>query len=152
MEQADWANNPITTGIEDSIESLFDKDGAKGLGGSGFLVPKNTRVFKKGSFSAWTVPNDPDPGQDYVIVVVVKLPTRVKKYRASDLSGIVVGTDGYRQAIPGPAYSRGKVYLPMKDQMVQLKITVPGGASRVRDVVEIRSTMLKEKQRIELEF
>lgn len=152
VEQADWAENPITTGIEDLIESLFEKDGDKGLGGSGFLAPKNSRVFKKGSFSAWTIPNDPEPGQNYVIVIVVKLPSRVKRYRATDLSGIVIGTDGYRQPIPGPTYSRGKVYLPMKDKMVQLKIVVPGGASRVRDVIDIRSTMLKEKQRIELEF
>ncbi len=152
MDMADWADNPITTGIEDSIESLFEKDGAKGLGGGGFMAPPSSRVFKKGSFSAWTIPDDPEPGQDYVIVIVVKLPKRMKKYRASDLTGLVVGTDGYRQAIPGPAYMRGNIHLPMKDHMAQLKVKVPGGASRVRDVISIRSKMLKEKQNIELEF
>ncbi|MBL4883463.1 MAG: hypothetical protein JKY95_02865 [Planctomycetaceae bacterium] len=152
MEVADWADSPVTTGIEESVESLFEKDGLQGLGGAGFLAPKDARVFTKGSFSAWTVPNDPDPGENYVIVIVVKLPSRVKRYRASDLSGMVVGTDGYRLAIPGPAYTRGKVYLPIKNRMVQMKVTVQGGASRVRDVINIRSTSLKEKQRIELEF
>jgi len=152
MDMADWADNPITTGVEDSIESLFEKDGAKGLGGGGFMAPPNSRIFKKGSFSAWTIPDDPEPGQDYVIVIVVKLPKRVKRYRASDLVGLVVGTDGYRQAVPGPQYSRGTVYLPMKDHMAKLVVKVPGGASRVRDVINIRSKTLKEKQKIELEF
>ena len=152
MEMADWADNSITTGVEESIESLFETDGSKGLGGSGFLAPKDARVFKKGSFSVWTIPNDPDPGEDYVIVIVIKLPNRVKRYRASDLSGMVVGTDGYRKQIPGPAYTRGKVYLPMKDKMVQLKIGVPGGEARVKDVITIRSVMLREKQVIKLEF
>lgn len=152
MDMADWADNPITTGVEDSIESLFEKDGAKGLGSGGFMAPPNSRIFKKGSFSAWTIPDDPKPGQDYVIVIVVKLPKRVKRYRASDLVGLVVGTDGYRQVIPGPEYSRGTVYLPMKDHMAKLAVKVPGGASRVRDVINIRSKTLKEKQKIELEF
>ncbi len=152
IDMADWAETPVTTGIEDSIESLFEKEGAKGLGGGGFMAPPNSRVFKKGSFSVWTIPDDPEPGQDYVIVIVVKLPKRVKRYRASDLVGLVVGTDGYRQIIPGPQYSRGTVYLPMKDHMAKLVVKVPGGASRVRDVINIRSKTLKEKQKIELEF
>ncbi len=152
MDMADWADNPVATGVEDSIESLFEKEGAKGMGGGGFMAPPNSRVFRKGSFSAWTIPDDPEPGQDYAIVIVVKLPKRVKRYRASDLVGLVVGTDGYRQTVPGPQYARGSVYLPMKDHTAKLVVKVPGGASRVRDVINIRSKMLKEKQKIELEF
>jgi hypothetical protein len=109
------------------------------------VIPKNARVFRKGSFSAWTVPDDPKPGQDYNIVILVKLPDRVKRYRASDLSGIVIGTDGYTQAIPGPEYKRGKTYLPMKEQTAQLIVPVPGAASRVKDKIEIRSKTLKRK-------
>lgn len=152
LDPADWADNPIVNGVEDSVESLFEKEGAGGAGGAGFLAPSGARVFTKGSFSAWTVPNDPRPGQDYDIVIVVRLPDRVKRYQASDLKGIVVGTDGYRQEIPGLEYTRGRVYLPLKDQTAQLIVRVPGAASRVRDKIEIRSTTLNEKQLLEIEF
>lgn len=152
LETFDDANSPVITGIDDSMESLFEKEGAGGAGGAGFLAPKDARVFTKGSFSAWTVPNNPDPGQDYEIVIVVRLPDRVKRYQANDLKGIVVGTDGYRQEIPGIEYTRGRVYLPLKDQTAQLVVRVPGAAAKVRDKIEIRSTTLNEKQTLEIEF
>jgi hypothetical protein len=67
--------------------------------GNGGGAPKN--AVTKGSFTAWTVPEDPEPGQDYVIVIEIKLPEKVRRYPLKDLSGMVVGTDGWRQAIPG---------------------------------------------------
>ena len=152
MELSPQAENRVLTGVEDSLESLFDREGADGAGGAGFVAPANAKVFRKGNFSAWTVPDNPNPGQDYVIMIVVKLPERINKYQATDLKGIVVGTDGYQQQIPGPEYSRGRVYLPMKDHTAQLAITVPGAAARVKDRIEIRSTLLNEKQILEITF
>ncbi len=154
LEVLDDAPNPVMQGVEDSVDSLFNdgSNGKQGDGGASFLVPDNTKVFAKGSFTAWTVPNDPAPGEDYSIVILVRLPDRVKRYRASDLSGLVVGTDGYRQGIPGPAERRGNVFLPIQDRHAQLVVQVPGAASRVRDRIEIRSLTLKEEQTLEIEF
>ena len=150
METSDMVQNPVATGIDESLDSLFEKNG--GGGGGGFQAPSSARVFTKGSFSAWTIPNDPKPGEEYQIVIVVRLPDRVKRYQASDLKGLVIGTDGYKQAIPGPEFSRGRVYLPMKDHTAQLVVTVPGAQQRVRDTIEIRSTTLREKQVLQIEF
>jgi len=150
METSEMVQNPVATGIDESLDSLFEKNG--GGGGGGFLAPTGTKVITKGSFSAWTVPNDPKPGEDYQIIIVVRLPDRVKRYQASDLKGLVIGTDGYKQPIPGPEYSRGRVYLPMKEQTAQLVITVPGAQQRVKDTIEIRSTTLREKQTLQIEF
>ncbi|MCA8988809.1 MAG: hypothetical protein KDA78_14260 [Planctomycetaceae bacterium] len=144
---------PVTRSVEDSLDSLLNKEGDQGAGGSLLVVPPNTKTFSKGSFTVWTVPNDPKPGQDYKIMILVKLPSRVERYRATDLAGIVIGTDGYRQPIPGPELRRGNVYLPIEKQQVLFPpIEVPGAASRVRDTIEVRSTTLKEQQRIQIEF
>jgi len=152
MELSPNAANQMVTGVEDSVDSLFNEGGDSGNGGASFLVPKNAKIFTKGSFTAWTEPNDPGPNEDYSIVITVRLPDRVKRYRATDLSGQVVGTDGYKQNIPGPEYRRGSVYLPVVDRHAQLIIEVPGGGPRVQDTIEIRSTTLKEEQKLVIEF
>ena len=152
MELSPNAANQVVTGVEDSVDSLFNEGGDSGNGGASFLVPKNAKIFTKGSFTAWTEPNDPGPNEDYSIVITVRLPDRVKRYRATDLSGQVVGTDGYKQKIPGPEYRRGSVYLPVVDRHAQLIIEVPGGGPRVQDTIEIRSTTLKEEQKLVIEF
>ncbi|MBV11114.1 hypothetical protein [Rubinisphaera sp.] len=152
MELSPNAANQVVTGVEDSVDSLFNEGGDSGNGGASFLVPKNAKIFTKGSFTAWTEPNDPGPNEDYSIVITVRLPDRVKRYRATDLSGQVVGTDGYKQNIPGPEYRRGSVYLPVVDRHAQLIIEVPGGGPRVQDTIEIRSTTLKEEQKLVIEF
>lgn len=123
--------------------------GTKGDGaGPGFAMPKGGNVVSKGSFTAWTIPEDPQPGQNYLIVIQIELPDKVTRYRRSDLSGIVVGTDGYRQAIPG--ITRG--FLPVKEKRSQLVIQVPGAARLVRDTINVRSKLLKESQRLEIVF
>jgi hypothetical protein len=124
--------------------------GTEGDGrGPGFVMPKKGgNVVIKGSFTAWTIPEDPLPGQSYLIIVQVKLPKKVRRYRRRDLSGLVVGTDGYRQPIPG--IRRG--YLPMKDHQAQLVIQVPGAARLVEDTINVRSKMLKEKQTLKIVF
>ncbi|MBT4868423.1 MAG: hypothetical protein HON53_25215 [Planctomycetaceae bacterium] len=123
--------------------------GADGDGkGLGFSMPKSGKAITKGSFTVWTVPEDPAPGQNYLIIIQVKLPKKITRYRRSDLKGTVVGTDGYRQYIPG--VRRG--YLPVKENKAQLAIFVPAAASLVRDRIEVSSRILKEKQKLEIEF
>ena len=69
-------------------------------------------------------------------------------YRGSDLSGMVTGTDGYKQAIK---FNRGQAF-DVQDGSVQVRIRVPGAAQLVRDSIRIESKLLREKQMIEIEF
>ena len=133
-----------------TLNAIGNGDGGKdGDGkGLGFAMPKSGKAITKGSFTVWTVPQDPAPGQNYLIIIQVKLPKKITRYRRSDLKGTVVGTDGYKQYIPG--VRRG--YLPVKENKVQLAIFVPAAASLVRDKIEVRSKILKEKQSLEIEF
>ncbi len=56
-------------------------------------------AITKGSFSVWTEPKDPKPRQNYYIIVHIKLPPNQTVYPSSDLTGEVIGTDGYRLII-----------------------------------------------------
>ena len=109
-------------------------------------VPGN--AVTKGSFTAWTEPEDPVPFESYVIIIRVKLPPKVENYRARDISGMIIGTDGWKQPIRFPS---SKVLHPVEG-VVDFQITVPGAWKRVRDTVRIESKMLKEKQVLNLEF
>ena len=122
----------------------------KGKGGSGAGYNPGNNAVTKGSFTAWTIPEDPKPGESYKVVIRIKLPDRIKRrYPVKDISGMLVGTDKYRQAIPGPTTIR---YLIVKNHHVQFDVTVPGAARLVRDKIEIQSRILNEKQIIEIEF
>lgn len=118
--------------------------------GSGFQfrMPESGKAVTKGSFTAWTVPEDPAPGQDYLIVIQIRLPEHITKYPSKDLTGRVIGTDGYRQIIPGDAPR----YLPLKDHETQLSIKVPGAERLVKDTILIQSRRLEERQELEIVF
>lgn len=137
--------------------------------GFGFLfsMPEGGKVVTKGSFSAWTVPTDPSPGQDYKIVIRVRLPENTNRYRVSDLSGEVTGTDGYQHKIPYDPLKRGATVtergdrlvpirpsdsLKIVDRHVQLIVNVPGASSLTRDTIQVRSKLLKEEQKLEIVF
>jgi hypothetical protein len=125
----------------------------KGVGdgkGLPFRLPGGgAKVARKGRFSAWTVPADPEPGQNYIIVIQIELPENMKKLARKDLLGsLVIGTDGYKQFIPGN--TRG--FLPGNEQQVQVAVSVPGAATLVRDTIKIKSKALKEEQTLESEF
>lgn len=105
-------------------------------------------AVSKGSFSAWTEPRDPVSGRQYTIVIQVRLPANIKKYRASDLTGTVTGSDLYKQVIK---FKRTDD-IPIKDGAALVKIPVPGAAKLVRDTISIESSLLGEKQSIQIEF
>ena len=142
----------------DPGEALRGAVGGKGKGtgdGSGdgeamavpaLNIPKY--AVTKGSFSAWTDPRDPEPGISYHIVIQYKLPQHIKTYRGSDLTGMVIGTDDYKQVIK---LSKTEAF-PVKDGIVQIRVLVPGAARRVRDTIRLESKILREKQVIEIEF
>ncbi|MFO0976376.1 MAG: hypothetical protein U0996_08250 [Planctomycetaceae bacterium] len=138
--------------------------------GSGLLlkVPKNGLAVTKGSFTAFTIPAFPRANERYSIVIEVRLPAEVKKYRVNDLSGKVVGSDGYEQKLPYDSRTPGAAGYPTEggkvlrleastmldviDNKVQIVISVPGGKRMVKDAITIRSRRLKEEQELELVF
>jgi len=131
-------------------------------------IPVDGLAVTRGSFTAFTIPAAPQPRQAYSIVIEVKLPDDVKKYRVSDLSGKVKGTDGYEQKLPYDNRTPGasgypvpgggikrletSTMLDVVKNKVQIVIRVPGGARLVKDVITIRSRRLKEDQELELIF
>ena len=117
-----------------------------GMGVAGPKVPGHAQT--KGSFSAWPDPRDPKPGEDYFIVIQIRLPRNITKYRGSDVSGNVIGTDGYRQAIR----FKPNETIDVEDGAVQMRIFVPGAARLIRDTIRVESKILKEKQTFEIEF
>lgn len=148
-EQADF--NPSTS-LKGSIGGTGTGNGT-GEGGEGtgmsvgaLNIPKY--AVTKGSFSAWTDPKDPEPGFSYQIVIQFRLPANVKVYRGSDLTGMVIGTDGYKQAI---RLSKNETFT-VQDGSVQIRQVVPGAAKLVRDTIRVESKLLREKQVIEIEF
>ncbi|MCA9039361.1 MAG: hypothetical protein KDA65_03335 [Planctomycetaceae bacterium] len=117
-----------------------------------FSKPTAGNVITKGNFSAWTVPADPAPFQSYLIIVQVKLPKSLKKYERGDLSGEVLGTDGYWQSITVlNEYDRQQL-LPLQEGVAQLVIAVPGAYELVEDRINIKSARLNEEQTLKIEF
>jgi len=104
----------------------------------------------KGSFTAWTVPADPLPGQNYVIHVRINLPKGLKRYPSRDLRGSRVdGDDDYHQDIPGFYLKR---YYPIKQNQAEIRIPVPGADDLVKDTIRIKSRILKEQQTLVIQF
>jgi len=170
---------PITNAEAEISSSLLDSTasnaGNNGEGGDtdegfGFMfsMPQGGKVVSRGSFSAWTVPEDPEPRKDYMIVIRIKLPDKTKLYRISDLSGKVEGSDLYKQYLPfdpnrkdlGARSERGGQIVRLRTSSrlrviknhVQIMIPVKGGDNQIRDTIHIKSRMLDEDQKLEIEF
>lgn len=152
-----------------SLAGSGEGDGGDMGFGFKFKMPEGGKAVSAGSFTAWTVPEDPRPGQDYIIVIRVKVPKATTSYRVSDLSGQIVGTDGYTLQVPvdnNPSRrdrtktERAGRLVPVKSRdrlrvvkgHVQLMVDVPGAASLTRDTIQVRSRMLKEEQKLEIVF
>lgn len=146
-------------------------------GGIRIADPKT--AIKAGNFSVWTWPivaapargrtvhgkpgDAPKALQDYHIVIRVKMPEGKRTVSLSDFSGMVVGTDGYRQKIPEDAWyftSNGDLVrartgrnLPVINGTAELLIRVPGAASAfIKDAIRVHSRTLNEEQTVELVF
>ncbi|MFG0333527.1 MAG: hypothetical protein ACF8TS_09215 [Maioricimonas sp. JB049] len=147
---------------------------ANGEAGGSIRLFEPENAVRKGSFTAWWIPEaerfgeeveagqNPRPGQNYRIVIQIRVPEKLRVYRLSDLSGDVIGTDGYRQRIPEQAFivdadgdlipARRRRTAPVRDGIVQLVFRVPGARADVRDTITVASKMLKEEQSLELVF
>lgn len=111
-------------------------------------VDQPQHAVSAGSFSVWTEPENPAPGEPYRIIIQLRVPEGTKKYPVNDLEGIVVGSDGYRKLIPGTL--RG--FLPIRDGHVRLEVPIVSADENVEDTVQIRSRILREAQRLQLKF
>jgi hypothetical protein len=119
--------------------------------GTGSRVPAGKNAVTEGSFTVWTIPDDPIPGETYTIMIEVRLPEKVARYSRNDLVGLVTGTDGWEQPLPGNAKPLQQ-YLPVHNHTVQLEVDVPGAGRRVKDTIQVRSKLLKEEQVLKIVF
>ncbi len=65
---------------------------------SPFPLPSNsppTASITQGSFTVWTIPEDPSPDENYQIQIQVEYPGDVSTIERGDLSGCIIGTDGF---------------------------------------------------------
>uniref|UniRef100_A0A7C4QNZ6 Uncharacterized protein n=1 Tax=Schlesneria paludicola TaxID=360056 RepID=A0A7C4QNZ6_9PLAN len=141
---------PVLQGAAERIHGALDADGSADhdLGEFGRNVAVPASAITKGSFTVWTNPEVPAPGQAYEIVIQVKLPPHIKSYRLRDLTGTVRGTDRYFKAIAFKPNERRNV----TDGVVQVRIPIPGAEELVRDTIKVQSAVLKEEQTIEIVF
>ncbi len=109
-------------------------------------LPKN--AVSAGSFSVWTEPENPDPGEPYKIIVQIRLPDGTERYSVTDLEGVVVGSDGYQKLIPGNL--RG--FLPVHEGQARFEIHIVSADKNVQDTVFVRSKVLREAQKLQLRF
>jgi hypothetical protein len=96
------------------------------------------------------------------------VPEKRTLYPISDLSGEVIGTDGFRLEIPFGKFrdrygtriqNRGQLTFPRRndrvrvvDGSVQIVVDIPGATRLVKDTIDVKSRMLKEDQTLEIEF
>jgi hypothetical protein len=165
-------NGTVSSRPEDLLPSFAstEAEGAED-GGAEFMfkMPESGLAVTKGSFTVWSEPEVPQPGQPYRLIVQVRLPDNIKAYRINDLSGRLVGTDDYEQKIPyDPSAPNNLFYtdenldairitsgsesVKVRDNKIQLMIIVPPARRLVKDTIEIRSRRLHEKQELELVF
>lgn len=108
-------------------------------------------AVSKGSFTVWTEPEDPAPMQYYYVIVQVKLDKGISSYSKNDLTGTLVGTDGYDQQIGRYGDLDTLKHYPSKGY-ARLKTFVPGSYDNVRDDIKIHSDLLNETQNISIVF
>jgi hypothetical protein len=173
--------------VTDALTEMAALDPLRGLQGGNDVVRSSDTILsdiewpeevpanavQAGSFLAWWIPKVqrfgevveagqlPRAGQDYHIHLQVRMPDGRESLPLSDLSGEIIGTDGYRQRIPDRAYvddgngalTRAPRELPVRGQIVEVVFRVDGaGQSGIKDKITIRSELLNEEQVLTLEF
>ncbi len=148
---------------ESALDALPDALAAMAASHSGLAKPANSaakpqvaamvknaprNAVSAGSFSVWTEPDNPDPGEPYKIIVQIRMPDGTERYSLADLEGVVVGSDGYQKMIPGNL--RG--FLPVQDGHVRFEVHIVSADENVQDTVFVRSKVLREAQKLQLRF
>jgi hypothetical protein len=141
---------------------LGDFDGEEGGGAFPNGGKKGKNAVTKGNFTAWTVPDDPRPGQPYFIFIELNLPKKNRRYDSNDLTGHVIGTDGYTTPIgfygggritPEGRWHERRYYGRFKRKKKRLVIPIPPAKyALVEDTIKVRSKVLKEEQSLKIVF
>lgn len=163
LETVDLDNVPSMGGTDDTDETSPQSSLL-------FRLPEAGLAVTKGSFTAWTSPAKPQPRESYRIIIEVRLPDGLTRYRLSDLSGNVVGTDNFQRRLPldrRPSFKSTSFYtdennklkaisggevVKVRENRVQLVVLIPGAADEIRDTIKIKSRRLREEQELELVF
>lgn len=118
------------------------------------VPPVPAKVVKKGSFSVFTVPVDPEPTRPYDIVITVDLSSadEIDAYNKDDLTGSITGTDGFVYGLGSNIDGIEAFNFNADKFQAVLKITIPGAIKNTKDTVKINSSLLGESQTIELVF
>lgn len=149
--------------IQQRIEAdLGDFDGEDGGGAFPVGGKKGKNAVTKGSFTAWTIPDDPLPGKPYFIFIEVNFPKKIRRYDSKDLSGHVIGTDGYTTPVgfygggritPEGRWHERRYYGRFNRRKKQLVIRIPPAREAlVEDTIKVRSKVLKEEQSLKIVF
>lgn len=134
-----------------------------------FKLPETGLAVTKGSFTAWTIPENPAVGDWYKIIIEVRVPDRITQYRLSDLSGTVIGTDGYSRRLPYDSRwtklstyvdesnklqeVKGSSRVKVRNNKVQLVLNIPPATINLtEDTIRIKSRRLRESQTLSLIF
>lgn len=108
-------------------------------------TPKH--AVTQGRFTVWTEPHPIVPGRKFEVVIQVRIPPHKSSYNATDLSGMVAGSDGYKNVIQ---FKQGSA-IPVINGQATLRWLIPGAHKGVRTFIRLESKSLNEKQTFDVE-
>jgi len=112
-------------------------------------APLPPGAIVQGSFTVFADPPHPMEGQEYFVHIRIKLPATLSSYSRGDLSGTLVGTDGYTHTI---GYDADLENFMSGQGSAELIILVPGAFRGVNDTLRVTSRALNESQTISIRF
>ena len=117
-------------------------------------APLPANAIVQGSFTVWADPPHPMEKQSYFIHVRVTLPTTVTTYTKQDLSGTLVGTDGYHQTINNPilGFVTQQFHFTPGSGSAELVMLIPGALQGIDDTLQVTSQLLHESQTVLVHF
>ena len=140
-------NNGSVSGGSSSVAFSSDSSGLNAN-----IQPPSSAV-RKGSFTVWAHPEHPQPNQEYMIYTSIRLPRGTEDYDAGDISGQLIGTDGFAIPVGGSRNPFSKFVFSAEKAKAIVTTRVPGAAtSGIRDEISINSKLLSEKQSLTLVF
>jgi hypothetical protein len=116
------------------------------------LPPVPQQAITQGSFTVWANPPNPVEAQPYNIHIRVKLPSNVSQYGRNDLSGTLLGTDGYVQPMNGIFSFIQPFYFVPGTGFAELVMRIPGAKGGVNDTIKVTSKLINESQSISILF
>jgi hypothetical protein len=116
---------------------------------------KGQNATVKGNFVVWTVPTSPAPNEPYKVMIRLSL-LNASAYDREELSGSVVGSDGFRgdiqEGIGGVRMEEWQPTVEVFGNYMLKTVPMPGATETTRDVVTVRSRTLQEEQTLALDF